>query len=80
MLVIIICDKLDYHAGIIGGTAAYMITYFTIPINATYIYGLNRVLDALIGSVIAILVNIVFSAYLIQKLKKFRIFSTSSIE
>ena len=78
MLVIIICDRLDYHAGIIGGTATYMITYFTIPANATYLYGLNRVFDTVIGSIIAILVNIVFSAYLIQKIKKSRIsFPTS---
>lgn len=75
MLVIIICDKLDYHAGIIGGTATYMITYFTIPMNATYIYGLNRVLDTVIGSIIAILVNILISTYLIEQIKSNRFFS-----
>lgn len=72
MLVIIICDRLHYHDGIIGGTATYMITYFTIPMNATYIYGLNRVLDTVIGSVIAILVNIILSTYALQKFKKNR--------
>lgn len=80
MLVIIICDRLDYHAGIIGGTATYMITYFTIPVNATYLYALNRVFDTVIGSVIAILVNIILSTYLIHKLKKNRISSLNSKE
>lgn len=80
MLVIIICDRLNYHDGIIGGTATYMITYFTIPMNATYVYGLNRVLDTVIGSIIAILVNIVISTYLIDKIKKSHIFTSRAIK
>jgi uncharacterized membrane protein YgaE (UPF0421/DUF939 family) len=80
MLVIIICDRLNYHDGIIGGTATYMITYFTIPMNATYIYGLNRVLDTVIGSIIAILVNIALSTYVLGKIKSSRFFPKDSIE
>lgn len=72
MLVIIICDRLNYHEGIIGGTATYMITYFTIPAGATHLYALNRVFDTVIGSMIAILVNIVFSSYFIHRFFKER--------
>lgn len=57
ILIIVFCDRINYNAGIIGASAAFLIIYFSIPTDETVLYALARVLDTFIGTFIAILVN-----------------------
>lgn len=57
MLIIVFCDRINYNAGIVGASAAFLIIYFSIPTDETVLYALARVLDTFIGTFIAILVN-----------------------
>lgn len=57
MLIIVICDGINYNAGIIGAIATLLIIYFSIPTNETFIYALERVGDTFIGTFIAIAIN-----------------------
>ncbi|MER2225986.1 MAG: aromatic acid exporter family protein [Carnobacterium sp.] len=57
ILIIVFCDRINYNAGIIGASAAFLIIYFSIPTDETVLYALARVLDTFIGTFIAIIVN-----------------------
>jgi len=57
ILIIVFCDRINYNAGIVGASAAFLIIYFSIPTDETVLYALARVLDTFIGTFIAILVN-----------------------
>ena len=57
ILIIVICDLLKNNAGIIGGTAAFLIIYYTIPIDDALLYTIQRIFDTFIGAFIAIFIN-----------------------
>ncbi|MDT2011594.1 hypothetical protein CKN73_02090 [Carnobacterium divergens] len=57
MLIIVICDGINYNSGIIGAIATLLIIYFSIPPNETIIYALERVFDTFIGTFVAVAVN-----------------------
>lgn len=58
ILIIVICDLLKNNAGIIGGTAAFLIIYYTIPIDDAFLYTIQRIFDTFIGAFIAIVINL----------------------
>lgn len=57
LLIIAFCDHVNYNAGIIGASAAFLIIYFTVPATESLTYAFERVVDTFIGSLIAVLVN-----------------------
>lgn len=57
ILIIVVCDLLKNNAGIIGGTAAFLIIYYTIPIDDALLYTIQRIFDTFIGAFIAIFIN-----------------------
>lgn len=57
ILIIVVCDLLKNNAGIIGGTAAFLIIYYTIPIDYALLYTIQRIFDTFIGAFIAIFIN-----------------------
>ncbi|WP_034549502.1 FUSC family protein [Carnobacterium funditum] len=57
ILIIVICDLLKNNTGIIGGTAAFLIIYYTIPVDDALLYTIQRIFDTFIGAFIAVLVN-----------------------
>lgn len=59
VLIIVICDLLKNNTGIIGGTAAFLIIYYTIPINDAILYTIQRIFDTFIGAFIAIFINLI---------------------
>lgn len=63
MLLIIIADALNLNAGIIGASATFLMIIFTVSESQSFIYALNRVLDTVIGTVIAIATNHFFMPY-----------------
>ncbi|SEK46138.1 Aromatic acid exporter family member 1 [Carnobacterium iners] len=58
IFIIVICDLLKNNAGIIGGTAAFLIIYYTIPIDDALFYAIQRIFDTFIGAFIAIFINL----------------------
>ncbi|MBS9335584.1 hypothetical protein G6R27_06025 [Fructobacillus sp. M1-10] len=54
---IIIHDKINYNTGIVGGMAAFLMIALTIPLDATIVYVLLRVMDVFIGVLFAIAIN-----------------------
>lgn len=62
IFLITISNVLNYKTGIVGGVAAFFVTYFSTPYNGPIVYAANRVIDTLIGALIAISVN-----YLVDK-------------
>ncbi|MGY3778622.1 FUSC family protein [Isobaculum melis] len=57
ILLIVICDGLNYNDGIIGAVSCCLIIIFTISSDQSIIYVVERVVDTFIGSFIAICVN-----------------------
>lgn len=57
IFIIVICDLLKNNAGIIGGTAAFLIIYYSLPVNDALLYTIQRIFDTFIGGFIAISVN-----------------------
>lgn len=62
IFMIVACNKLNYKTGTIGGIAAFFMTYFSAPDIQPILYAANRLIDTLIGSLIAICIN-----YLVDK-------------
>ena len=57
IFIIAICDLIKNNAGIVGGTAAFLIIYYTMPLNDAVLYAIQRIFDTFIGASIAILIN-----------------------
>lgn len=60
ILFITLCNVLGIAEGIVGGMAAFFIIYFNVTPTDSVVYALDRVLDTLIGALVATAVNLVF--------------------
>lgn len=57
-LFIVMCNVFDLSEGIIGGLAAFFFIYFEIAPSESFIDAFDRVMDTLIGSGVAVILNI----------------------
>lgn len=57
MILIVLADAFKINTGIIGACATLLMIIFTINENHSFIYALDRVLDTIIGTIIAIITN-----------------------
>lgn len=57
ILLIVVADAFGMNAGIIGATATLLMIIFTVPETQSFGYALERVLDTVIGTTIALTVN-----------------------
>ncbi|MGX7394994.1 FUSC family protein [Carnobacterium mobile] len=63
ILIIILCDRVQNNSGIIGATAAFLIIYYTIPVDNAVQYAIQRVFDIFIGTFIAVSVNLLIPVF-----------------
>lgn len=61
IIFIALCKFFDISEAIIGGMAAFLVIYFNIPVTENVAYAVQLFLDTLIGTIIAIGVDLVFS-------------------
>ncbi|WP_164470880.1 FUSC family protein [Vaginisenegalia massiliensis] len=57
LLVIQACNLTHHSESIIASSATFLVIIYNTPLNNVFDYGANRVLDSIIGSIIAVLVN-----------------------
>ncbi|WEG73883.1 FUSC family protein [Vagococcus intermedius] len=55
--IIMLSDRLNLNAGIIGACATLFIIVLTVPETETFLYALARIMDTTIGTVVALLIN-----------------------
>lgn len=60
MVIIALLVKFDYAEGTVGACATLLTILFMIPVQESYFYAFNRVLDSFIGMFVAIMVNQLF--------------------
>ncbi|QQP69676.1 FUSC family protein [Carnobacterium sp. CS13] len=70
IFIIVLCDRIGNNPGIIGATAAFLIIYYTIPLDNAVLYAVQRLFDAFIGTFIAIGVNRLVPAFPKKSAKK----------
>ncbi|MDR3190560.1 MAG: aromatic acid exporter family protein [Lactobacillaceae bacterium] len=58
MLLIVLNDGIHNNTGIIGASAAFLMISLTVPVNETYVYAFDRVIDTFVGVAVAILMNV----------------------
>lgn len=56
-IIIMLSDKLNLNAGIIGACATLFIIVLTVPETESFLYALARIMDTIIGTVVALLIN-----------------------
>lgn len=57
---IVLCNFLDLSQAIVGGIAAFLVIYFNTPVTENITYTVQRLLDTLIGTLVAVGVNWLF--------------------
>lgn len=57
IILITLCNVLNLNTGIIGAAATLFIIVMTIPANESILFVLDRILDTVLGTIIAIAVN-----------------------
>ena len=57
LLIIVFCNAFNHPASVINSSATFFVVFLNTPKEHLLDYGANRILDAIIGSAIAILVN-----------------------
>lgn len=57
LAIIVLCNAFNSSLSIVNSTAAYFVVWLTVPSTDLLDYGLNRVIDTLIGVCIAVLIN-----------------------
>lgn len=57
IVLIVAADAIGLNAGIVGATSTLLVIVLTVPANQTFFFALNRILDTIIGTVIALGVN-----------------------
>lgn len=57
LAIIIVCNALDMTNSVLNSTATFFVVLLNTPSSHLFNYGFNRILDTLIGALIAIAVN-----------------------
>lgn len=60
VIFIVLCNFFDLSAAIVGGMAAFFVIYFNTPSHESFLYASQRLIDTLIGTLVAVGVNMVF--------------------
>ncbi|MGO2266665.1 MAG: FUSC family protein [Vagococcus salmoninarum] len=61
--IIIFSDGLNFNPGIIGACATFFIIVLTVPETESFSYAIARIMDTVIGTLVAIVVNHVFPSH-----------------
>lgn len=57
LVLILLCNAFDLSKSIVNSSATFFVVLLTVSTNEIFIYTINRVLDAIIGVVIAVIIN-----------------------
>lgn len=57
IVIIVFCDTLNFNPGIIGACATLFIIVLTVPEHESFWYAFSRIMDTVIGTIVALLVN-----------------------
>lgn len=57
IVIIIFSDALNFNPGIVGACATLFIIVLTVPETETFWYAISRIMDTVIGTLVALLVN-----------------------
>lgn len=57
IFIIVFSDALNFNPGIVGACATLFIIVLTVPEHETLLYAISRIMDTVIGTLVALLVN-----------------------